>query len=111
MTTAPSSLDGVYLDFATCDPETAHRRSGTTTVYFFTGKDCPECRSTDATLLAGGIPTGLTIFKVDLPTMPELAARYGVTSPGTFVQIDLAGRQIRSWTGSTSGPEIAAHTS
>lgn len=62
----------------------------------------------DAALLAKGVPAGLTVFRVDLPTMPELASKYGVTKPGTFVQVDSAGDKVKSWTGSADGAAVAA---
>lgn len=105
-----SAVDGAYLDFATCDPTTLHQRTATTQVYFFHTDDCPTCQATDAALLNHGVPDGLTVFKVDLPTMPELADRFGVTQPGTFVQVDTGGKKVRSWTGSTNGADIAAQT-
>lgn len=105
-----SAVAGAYLDFATCDPNTLHQRTTTTQVYFFYTDDCPTCRATDAALLDHGVPDGFTVFKVDLPTMSELAERFGVTEPGTFVQVDTAGKKVGSWTGSTNGADIAAHT-
>lgn len=110
---SPSSgsvVAGAYLDFATCDPTTLHQRTATTQVYFFYQDDCPTCLATDAALKDHGVPDGFTVFKVDLPTMSELADRYGVTGPGTFVQVDRAGSKVTSWTGSTDGADIAAHT-
>lgn len=105
-----SAVAGAYLDFATCDPNTLHQRTATTQVYFFYSDDCPSCQATDATLRDHGVPDGFTVFKVDLPTMSELADRFDVTTPGTFVQVDLAGKKVRSWTGSTDGADIAAQT-
>lgn len=105
-----SAVDGAYLDFATCDPTTLHQRTATTQVYFFHQDDCPTCQATDAALLDHGVPAGFTVFKVDLPTMSELADRFGVTEPGTFVQVDSAGKKVGSWTGSTNGADIAAQT-
>ncbi len=108
---APASSQagtGAYLNFATCDPVTLHERTGTTQVYFFHQADCPECATTDAALLAEGVPDGFTVFKVDLPSMSELADRYGVTEPDTFVQVDATGNRVRSWTGSRNGADIAA---
>ncbi|MCB0911099.1 MAG: hypothetical protein KDB60_05715 [Propionibacteriaceae bacterium] len=103
-----ASTTGAYLDFATCDPLTLHSRTGTTQIYFFYADDCAWCTATDAELLAHGVPDGITVFRVDLPSMPELADRYGVTAPGTFVQVDPSGAKVRSWTGSRDGTEIAA---
>jgi Transposase len=77
-----------YIEFATCDPQTA---------------------LADAALRDRGVPDGFTVFKVDLPTMSELADRYGVTKPDTFVQVDRAGNRVRSWTGSPDGADVAAH--
>lgn len=108
---ASPAVTGVYLDFGTCDPERLHQLAGTTQVYFFYRADCPKCAAADAALLAKGVPAGLTVFKVDLPTMPELAKKYGVTKPNTFVQVDGAGARVKSWTGSVDGAEIAAQAS
>lgn len=102
-----SAVSGAYLDFATCDPNTLHQRTATTQVYFFYKDDCPECRAADTALRNRGVPDGFTVFKVDLPTMSELADRFDVTTPGTFVQVDKSGKKVRSWTGSTDGADIA----
>lgn len=107
---ASTAVDGAYLDFATCDPTTLHQRTATTQVYFFHQDDCPTCQATDAALLDHGVPDGFTVFKVDLPTMSELADRYGVTEPNTFVQVDKAGKKVKSWIGASDGADIAAHT-
>ncbi len=106
---APASpaTTGVYLDFGTCDPERLHQLAGTTQVYFFYQADCPKCAAADSALLAKGVPAGLTVFRVDLPTMPELAKRYGVTKPNTFVQVDGTGAKVKSWTGSVDGGDVA----
>lgn len=106
----PGVVEGAYLNFATCDPNTLHQRTGTTQVYFFSQADCADCATTDANLTATGVPDGFTVFKVDLPSMPALAEQYGVTEPHTFVQIDDNATLVRSWTGSLDGADIAAHT-
>lgn len=106
----PGATAGAYLNFATCDPTTLHQRTGTTQVYFFSQADCPDCAITDANLTATGVPDGFTVFKVDLPTMTELAEQYGVTEPHTFVQVDGTGKKVTSWTGSLDGADIAART-
>jgi len=109
---APShSGTGAYLDFATCDPVTCLKQADTTHVYFFYADDCAECRDTDAALRADGVPDGVTVFKVMLPSMSVMAERYGVTRPHTFVQIDKERVKVRAWTGSRDGAEIAARTS
>lgn len=101
---------GAYLNFATCDPVTLHSRTSTTQVYFFYAEDCAACVATDDALWERGVPDGLTVFKVDLPTMPELADRYRVTKPNTFVQVDANGEKVKSWTGAKDGADVAAHT-
>ena len=106
---ANAEATGVYLDFGTCDPDRLHQLAGTTQVYFFYQADCPKCAAADATLLAKGVPAGLTVFKVDLPSMPDLARKYGVTKPNTFVQVNGAGAKVKSWTGSVDGAEIETH--
>ncbi len=109
--TSSSAVDGAYLDFATCDPTTLHQRTATTQVYFFHQADCPErARPPTPPCSTDGCPDGFTVFKVDLPTMSELADRYGVTEPNTFVQVDKAGKKIKSWIGASDGADIAAHT-
>ncbi len=106
-TPASPTTKGAYLDFGTCDPERLHQLAGTTQVYFFYQADCPKCAAADAALLSKGVPAGLTVFRVDLPSMPELAQKYGVTKPNTFVQVDGTGAKVKSWTGSDDGADVA----
>ncbi len=114
-TTAASAADdsssptvpGAYLTKAEYDA-TAAEHAGTTVVLFFHAPWCPDCKDTDASLKADGVPDGLTVVKVDYDTMNDLKKKYGITQQHTFVQIDGDGDLVKKWTGTTTGTEIKA---
>lgn len=85
-------------------------RAGTKVVYFFHASWCPDCRATERSINADGVPAGLTIVKLDYDTETDLRKRYGVTQQHTFVQVDPDGAELGKWTGSRSGADIKAKT-
>ncbi|OLT30015.1 hypothetical protein BJF82_15885 [Kytococcus sp. CUA-901] len=105
-----SAMSG-YVDHAdyTADPG-AYGGDGAPVVLFFHADWCPECRATDESLTAEGVPEDLTVVKVDYDEMTDLRQEYGVTQQHTFVQVDGEGEAIHTWTGSRSGEDILAET-
>lgn len=100
---------GAYLTQADYERDPA-ARAGTRVVYFFHATWCPDCKATDASLTADGVPAGLTVVKVDYDTATELRKTYGITQQHTFVQVGADGAQLAKWTGTKSGESIKAKT-
>jgi thiol-disulfide isomerase/thioredoxin len=79
-------------------------------VLFFHAKWCPDCRRTEDNLTSdpASIPKDLTVVQVDFDTQDALRSRYGVTQQWTFVSVDSEGAELKKWTGTDTGAEIAA---
>lgn len=78
------------------------------TVLFFHAAWCPSCKSADAALKDAGVPDGVQVVKVDFDGNADLKKKYGITQQHTFVQVDKDGKQLKKWSGSQSGKDIAA---
>jgi thioredoxin 1 len=100
---------GAYLTLAEYRTQMA-QREGTTVVYFFHAPWCPTCRATEESVSTDGVPTGLTIVKIDYDSETDLRQQYGITQQHTFVQVDPDGNALAKWTGSTTAAEIKAET-
>ncbi|MFY9227911.1 MAG: thioredoxin family protein [Candidatus Microsaccharimonas sp.] len=95
-TTPPAQTNtqpGVYTDYS----EEAIATTKGTKLLFFHASWCPQCRQIEASIKADGIPTGVTVFKIDYDSNQKLRERYGVTLQTTFVKIDDAGNKIASY--------------
>lgn len=68
-----------------------------TKLLFFHAPWCPQCRSIEASIEAGGVPEGVTVFKIDYDSNQKLREKYGVTLQTTFVKIDDDGNKIASY--------------
>ena len=77
-------------------------------VLFFHAPWCPNCRATEESLNADGVPDGLTIVKVDFDSQTDLRQEYGVTYQHTYVLVDTDGTALKKWTGTETGADIAA---
>ena len=84
---------GVYTDYS----EEAIATTKGTKLLFFHASWCPQCRQIEASIQADGIPTGVTVFKIDYDSNQKLRERYGVTLQTTFVKIDDDGNKIASY--------------
>jgi thiol-disulfide isomerase/thioredoxin len=107
---AAMSADGAWIDRAAYDADAAAYHEAGDVVLFFNASWCPTCQATVKSLDAEGAPAGLTVVSVDYDNSAELRKQYGVTVQHTFVQVDEAGNELATFTGSTSGDEIAANT-
>lgn len=76
-------------------------------VLFFHAKWCPQCRSIESDILAGPLPEGWTIIKVDYDNSQELRQKYGVTLQTTFVKIDDQGNALSKFV-AYDEPKLAA---
>src|SRR5690348_10915822 len=82
--TQPGTSSGEYLDYK----DGAITATKGTKLLFFHAPWCPQCRDLDADIKKQGVPSGLTIFKVDYDTSQKLRQKYGVTIQTTVVRID-----------------------
>lgn len=103
--TAAAMLPGAYLTQAEYAAQ-MDARHGSTVVYFFHAPWCPDCRATEASLTADGVPEGLTVVKVDYDTATDLKKQFGVTQQHTFVVLDAMGHEVKKFTGATFGADI-----
>ncbi len=103
-----STAPGSYVTLAEFEADKS-AYADTNVVLFFHAGWCPNCRATEENLNAdlAGIPSDLTIVKVDYDNSDELRERYGVTTQHTFVQIDANGKQIAKWSGAETAGDIA----
>lgn len=69
-----------------------------TKLLFFHAPWCPQCRQIEDSIEQGGVPSGVTVFKVDYDSNQALRQKYGVTIQTTFVKIDDAGEKQASYT-------------
>lgn len=100
---------GAYLTLAEYKSQMASR-DGSKVVYFFHASWCLDCRATEKSIAADGVPAGLTVVKLDFDKETDLKKKYGVTVQHTFVQVGPGGEQLAKWSGSTSGADIKSKT-
>ena len=84
---------GVYTDYS----EAALADAKGTRLLFFHAPWCPQCRELDASIRSSALPDDLTILKVDYDTNQSLRQKYGVTLQTTVVQVDGAGKKVKSF--------------
>jgi thiol-disulfide isomerase/thioredoxin len=84
---------GVYTDYS----ESAIATTSGTKLLFFHAPWCSQCRQMEASINKDGIPTDVTVFKVDYDSNQKLREKYGVTLQTTFVKIDDSGNKIKSY--------------
>lgn len=61
---------------------------------FFHASWCPQCRSIESGIESQGVPSGITILKVDYDSNQALRQKYGVTIQTTFVKVTQDGEFI-----------------
>lgn len=84
---------GIYTDYS----EQAVLTTTGTKILFFHAPWCPQCREIEASINKDGIPSGVTVFKVDYDSNQELRNKYRVTLQTTFVKVDDKGNKIASY--------------
>lgn len=72
-------------------------QADTTRLLFFHAPWCPQCRSLDQDITASGVPTGVTIYKVDYDSNQTLRKKYGVTLQTTVVRVDSNGNLVEKY--------------
>lgn len=108
MTHPDEMAKGRYISYEDYSKDMAMAAKGASVVLFFHAPWCPDCKATDASLTADGVPDGLTVVKVDYDSMTELKQKYGITQQHTFVAVDAEGMKQKIWTGTTTGEQIKA---
>lgn len=91
-TPAPT-IQGTYTTYS-ADKVTSTKG---TKLLFFHAPWCPQCRDLEASIDSDGIPSGVTIFKVDYDSNQALRQQYGVTIQTTVVKIDDEGNKVDSF--------------
>jgi len=84
---------GSYVDYSA----SAVTDAKGTKILFFHAPWCPQCRQLDASIKAGSVPDGVTIFKTDYDSNQALRQKYGVTIQTTLVKIDDDGKLVKKY--------------
>ena len=92
-TNKPSTQAGKYEDYSSASLASTTGKK----VLFFHAPWCPQCKALDASIKAGQIPTGVTIFKVDYDSNQALRQKYGVTIQTTLVQVNDSGALVKKY--------------
>ena len=87
------SLPGKYADYS----DTVIASTTGTKLLFFHAKWCTQCLALEKDILAKGLPSNLTIIKVDYDTNQKLRQKYGVTLQTTFVKVDDNGNLVQKY--------------
>ncbi|MBH0115872.1 thioredoxin family protein [Salinibacterium sp. NG253] len=95
---------GSYVDYSPSAVADADGR----VILFFHATWCPQCVSADGDIKASGVPSGITIVKVDYDTNQDLRAEYGVTQQTTFVEVDSNGEKVQDNFVATVEPTLNA---
>jgi thiol-disulfide isomerase/thioredoxin len=75
---------GAYVNYA----EDVIAQTSGTKILFFHASWCPQCRTLEADIQEKGVPSGVTIIKVDYDSNQSLRQKYGVTIQTTLVKVD-----------------------
>lgn len=70
-------------------------------VYFFSLPTCATCKATHQELLnsPNSIPKDVVVFIINLDGEKDIAAKYKVSAPHTFVQVNEDDAVMATWTG------------
>jgi thiol-disulfide isomerase/thioredoxin len=107
---AAKAAPGAFVSYADYQSDPRRYADGDV-VLFFNASWCPTCREATQNLTSQSLPDGLTIVDVDYDNNTELRQRYGVTTQHTFVQVDEAGGELVTFTGSTTADQIMGELS
>lgn len=88
----PTTKPGEYTDYT---PGYFEQVAGQTRrLLFFHANWCPQCRALENGIKAQGVPSGITIFKVNYDTADALKQLYKVTLQTTVIEVDEHGSII-----------------
>ncbi|MDQ3065152.1 MAG: thioredoxin family protein [bacterium] len=88
-----SNPGGSYVDYT----QSIVASSSGTKLLFFHAPWCPQCRALETDIQQTGVPSGVTIIKVDYDSNQSLRQKYGVTIQTSFVKIDDEGNLIKKY--------------
>jgi hypothetical protein len=91
-TTASSGLG--YVDYS---DQTLADSSNSTRVLFFHAPWCSVCNFYEGQIEEQGVPSDVTILKIDFDSEDELKEQYNVTFQSTFLLLDEDGNIKDSW--------------
>jgi thiol-disulfide isomerase/thioredoxin len=86
-------VPGSYVDYK----EGVIAATSGTKLLFFHASWCPQCRALEADIKQKGVPSGVTIIKVDYDTSQKLRQQYGVTLQTTVVRVDDNGNLVKKF--------------
>lgn len=84
---------GSYVDYS----ETIIAETEGTKLLFFHAPWCPQCRALESDIKQSGVPSGVTIIKVDYDSNQSLRQKYGVTLQTTLVRVDDQGNLVEKF--------------
>lgn len=90
-TEQPTQAPGAYIDYSS----NIIANTAGTKVLFFHAPWCPQCRTLEADINKQGLPSGVTVIKVDYDTNQALRQKYGVTLQTTLVRVDDQGNLVK----------------
>jgi len=102
-TEATSEVAGAYVDYR----EGIISETAGTKLLFFHAPWCPQCRALEADIKETGVPSGVTIIKVDYDSNQALRSQYGVTLQTTIVKVDDDGNLVQKFV-AYDDPSLAA---
>lgn len=88
-----SDAQGAYVDYS----ENVIANTTGTKILFFHAPWCPQCRDIESDIKTKGVPTGVTIIKVDYDSNQALRKKYGVALQTTVVRIDDNGELVKKF--------------
>ncbi|OGL29671.1 hypothetical protein A3D14_03560 [Candidatus Saccharibacteria bacterium RIFCSPHIGHO2_02_FULL_47_12] len=90
---SPAVSAGAYVDYS----DGVIANTAGTKILFFHAPWCPQCRALEKSIKSEGVPSGVTIIKVDYDTNQKLRQKYDVAIQTTLVKIDDNGESIKSY--------------
>lgn len=84
---------GTYVNYT----EDVIAQTSGTKVLFFHATWCQQCQAIEADIRAKGVPSGVTIIKVDYDSNQQLKKKYGVNLQTTLVRVDDSGGLVKKY--------------
>lgn len=100
---ATTGQSGAYVEYS----QSAITDSTGIKLLFFHAEWCPQCRDLESDIKNKGVPSGVTIIKVDYDTNQTLRQKYGVTLQTTVVRVDDQGNLVSKFV-AYDDPSISA---
>lgn len=91
--TPTTQAKGIYVDYS----EAVFNDSIGVKVLFFHAPWCRQCQMIETDIKSEGVPSGVTVLKVDYDTSTQLRKKYGVTLQTTFVRVTNTGELIKKF--------------